>query len=202
MNGLNYEELINLLPTWGYLIMFFFMIIEGPIVTMAAAFLSSLGYFNFFAVLILSILGDIVGDIILYYSGLWGGRKFLEKIIKRFHINRNLVNKLENLFHKKGAKIIFYVKATTGLCWVTFFLAGVAKMKFKQFIFYSFLGGLFWSFFLVTIGYFFGYATEEAEKYLNNVGKIIFGLAIIFVIVLGIIRKKGAEKLLSKKKID
>ena len=41
------------------------MIIEGPIITVIGAFLASLGFFNIGIIFFLSLLGDIVGDIIL-----------------------------------------------------------------------------------------------------------------------------------------
>ncbi len=73
------QELVHLLTFWGYPIMLLLMTLEGPIVTMVAAFLSSMGYFNIFAVFGLSVLGDVLGDIVLYFIGYFGGHRALLK---------------------------------------------------------------------------------------------------------------------------
>ncbi len=65
-------EIIEKLQTGGYLVMFTMMVIEWPFVTMAAAFLASIGIFNIFIVAILGWLGDTVGDIIFFLVGRFG----------------------------------------------------------------------------------------------------------------------------------
>lgn len=172
------------------------MILEGPIVTMIAAFLASLGYFNVFIVFILSMTGDVVGDIALYYIGYFGGHRILLKVEKFLKIKESIVEKLRNKFHTNGAKIIFYVKATTGLCYITFILAGTLRMKISKFIKYSVLGGLVWSTFLVIAGYFFGYAAEQISEYIQYAGYIIFTAATIFFIGITLYKRKQAKEIL------
>ena len=53
----------------GYPLMFVAMLIEGPIVTAAATFAVVFGYFNISMIFVLSILGDIVADVIYYIIG-------------------------------------------------------------------------------------------------------------------------------------
>lgn len=196
--NLNLQDYLHIFSTWGYAVMLLLMIVEGPITTMSAAFLASLGYFNIFIVVLLSILGDVIGDILLYSFGYFGGRRALRKIEKVFKIEQNLIKRLEKFFEEKGAKTIFYVKITTGLCFITFFLAGVSKMKFKKFISFSVLGGFFWSIFLSVIGYFFGYAAEEIGAQLTITSRVIFGLFVLCVIFIMILRKKFSKKVIKE----
>ncbi len=65
-------EIIEKFQTGGYLVIFGAMVIEWPLVTMAAAFLASMGIFNIFIVAILGWLGDTVGDIIFFLVGRFG----------------------------------------------------------------------------------------------------------------------------------
>lgn len=190
------QEFMRLLPYWGYPAMLFFMTIEGPIVTIIAAFLASLGYFNVFIVFGLSVLGDVLGDIVLYFIGYFGGHRALLKAEKFLKIKESVVEKLREKFRTSGARIIFYVKATTGLCYITFILAGAVRMKMSKFVKYSVLGGLIWSSFLVIVGYFFGYAAERINEYIKYAGIIIFAGAVIFFIGLTLYKRKQAKIML------
>lgn len=182
-------ELLTLLSHWGYPSMLLIMILEGPIATLTAAFLASLGYFNVVLVFCISVIGDIIGDIILYTIGYHGGRRILLKAEKLLKVKSSLVGKMEKQFEKRGPKIIFYVKSTTGLIYITFLLAGVTRMNFKKFLYYTTLGGLVWSFVLVVLGYFFGYAAVKISSYIKYAGIGIFVLAALTLIVINLIKK-------------
>jgi membrane-associated protein len=190
------QEFMHLLPYWGYPLMLFFMVIEGPIITIVSAFLSSMGIFNVFAVFWLSIAGDVIGDIILYYIGYFGGQKILPRVERFLNINQSTVEKLKNKFHENSGKIIFYVKSTTGLSYITFITAGTLKMRFSKFTTYSILGGLIWSSSLVLLGYFFGYAADRISEYIKYAGVLIFLIALIFFIMIAVYKKKRAKEIM------
>ncbi|HEX7586074.1 MAG TPA: DedA family protein, partial [Patescibacteria group bacterium] len=155
------QQIFEFLRHYGYWIMLPLMIIEGPVATIMAAMLASLGAFNVFIVLIFSIAGDIIGDVILYGLGYKYGLGFVRHIGKYIGITEKLVLRMEKYFAQHGGKTIFAVKSTTGLCWATFVAAGIVKMDFKKFVRYSLLGGVIWSGFLVIMGYFYGFLWKE-----------------------------------------
>ncbi|MFA4817623.1 MAG: DedA family protein [Parcubacteria group bacterium] len=189
-------HILSYIKTIGYPTMLVLMIVEGPIATILAAFAASLGFFNVYFVFILSMLGDIIGDIILYTIGYAGGTQALAKAEKILKIKPEIVAKLERLFSLHGKKTIFAVKSTTGLCWITFIAAGTVRMKFREFLFGSISGGIVWSSFLVIMGYFFGYAFEQINDYIKYAGLIIFAAAAIFFIILTVYKKYQARQIL------
>jgi membrane protein DedA with SNARE-associated domain len=193
MFNLEYQEILNNLQVWGYPLMFLLMTIEGPLATLAAAFLASLGFFNVFIVLILSILGDLIADIIIYSIGLSTGKNYFKSN------NKKLIKTIKQNFEKRGEKMIFFTKITIGLSLVTFSLAGASKFSFKKFLFYSFLGGIVWSSGIVFLGYFFGKMAEMIEKYIKFSGWMIFLIAIIAVIILIVNQKKQFIKKIKNK---
>ena len=182
------------LQNYGYWFMLPIMIIEGPIATIFAATMASLGAFNPWIVLLFSIAGDMIGDILFYGAGYKWGMKFVDNIGKYLGITRKLVGKMEKYFEKHGGKTIMAVKSTTGLCWTTFVAAGIVKMDFKKFVKYSFLGGVVWSGSLVAMGYFYGYLWKEIKQYISWVGWIVFALAVISFIFISLYKKKQSEK--------
>ena len=174
------------------------MIIEGPIVTIIASMLASLGAFSWPFVLLFSILGDIIGDVLLYGAGYKWGMGFVRGFGKYMGITESLVLKMEKYFEKHGGKTIFAVKSTTGLCWATFTAAGIVKMDFKKFLKYSILGGFVWSGFLVAMGYFYGYLWKEIKEYISWAGWIIAVVAVVSFVVITLYKKKQSEHIFEK----
>lgn len=174
------------------------MIVEGPIATLIAAIMASLGAFNVFVVLFLSIAGDMIGDILLYGAGYKYGINFTRGFGRYMGITEKLVMKMEKYFTRHGGKTIFAVKSTTGLCWATFVAAGIVKMDFKKFVKYSFYGGIVWSGFLVFMGYFYGYLWREIHVYIKYIGWIIFAVAGVTFAVITIYKNKKAKKLMEE----
>ena len=194
MLGLGYQDILNSIQVWGYPLMFLLMIAEGPIVTLGAAFLASMGFFNVWIVLALSILGDIIADVVLYYIGFFS-KHGLSK--SSWFLRKNpsgILESVKNAFHKRGAQIIFFTKATTGLCYATFITAGALKINIKKFLIFSTLGGVVWSGFIVILGYFFGKIAEEIEQYIKYSGWVIFLFAVSIITLVVIYKKTAAIK--------
>ena len=63
MNSTNFFALAQWVMIHGYAFMFTGMFVEGPLITAAASFGAALGYFNLTIVAILSLLGDILADL-------------------------------------------------------------------------------------------------------------------------------------------
>lgn len=77
------EWIIALLLEYKYLIMFALMFVEGPVVSFVCAFMAAQWFFSFGIVYLLSISGDLVGDILWYRVGRlarrFGATELLEK---------------------------------------------------------------------------------------------------------------------------
>ena len=192
------QNIFQFLHHYGYAIMLPLMIIEGPVVTLLSAMMASLGAFNVWMVLTLSIAGDMIGDVVLYGLGYKYGMNFVRGFGKYIGITERLVGKMEKYFLKHGGKTIFAVKSTTGLCWATFVAAGIAKMDFKKYIKYSFYGGIVWSSFLVAMGYFYGYLWREIRDEIKYIGWIIFAVAIITFVIISIYKTRKGKKLMEE----
>jgi membrane protein DedA with SNARE-associated domain len=65
-------DTIAKLQAGGYVVMFGLMVIEGPIITLMASFLASIGLFSFPLVLLLGWMGDITGDLMYFAIGRFG----------------------------------------------------------------------------------------------------------------------------------
>jgi len=194
MPSIEYQYLLEIIAFWGYPLMFLLMIVEGPIATLGAAFMASMGFFNVFIVLALSIIGDLIADVILYGIGFFSKNGIGSKKRKVWKPKSETTKMIKEGFEKKGPQLVFFTKATIGLSAVTFILAGMTRLNFKKFLFYSLLGGIFWSSFIVALGYYFGWLAEEIEKYIKFSGWFIFLFAVLIVSTIVIYNKSKALK--------
>jgi membrane protein DedA with SNARE-associated domain len=189
------QNIFQFLQHYGYWVMLPLMIIEGPVATVIAAMLASLGAFNVFIVLLLSILGDVIGDVALYALGCRFGMGFVQYVGKYLGITEKLVLRMQEYFKEHGGKTIFAVKSTTGLSWATFTAAGIAKMDFRKFLKNSFYGGIVWSGFLVAMGYFYGYLWRDIKQYIEWIGWVIFAVAFFSIAIIAVYKNYQTKKL-------
>lgn len=198
MIDLSNPDTLSTIQAIGYPSMLILMILEGPIATILAAFSASLGFFNVYMVLLLSIAGDIIGDLMLYFIGYTGGSKALAKWEKLLKVKPATVEKIERLFSAHGKKTVFAVKSTTGLCWIAFITAGAVKMKLGDFLLASFFGGIIWSSFLVISGYFFGYAFNAINEYIQYAGILVFISVAVFFAGTTFYKKRQSQKIIQQ----
>lgn len=184
------------LRNYGYFAMFPLMIVQGSVVTVVAATLASLGVFWWPIVFVLSVLGDLIGNLVLYFLGYRWGMKFVRNFGKYLGINEKRVLKMEKYFQKHGGKTILLMKPIAGLYSVAFVAAGIVKMDFKKFVTYSVIGGIVWSSFLVAMGYFYGYLWKGTSRYLNWLGVGIAFVAIVSYVVILRYEKKHSDEFL------
>ncbi len=190
-------HLINFIQNYGYWVLYPLMVVEGPIITLIGGGLAALGILQVEIVFLLSILGDLTMDISLYYFGLHGNQRLLEWINK--HQKWKKRQKLISSFFKKhGGKVIFFVKISSGLCYITFITAGMIKMPLKKFLFFSLVGGIIWSGLLVSLGYFYGHLYQQISDKIEQAGILIFSLAIISFIFIILAKKWETTKLINR----
>jgi membrane protein DedA with SNARE-associated domain len=166
----------------GYSLMFLAMIIEGPVITAAGAFLAALGYFNLWIVLGLSILGNLIPDAAYYALGYWGREKFIDKYGKYFGLTKKKIRTIESMIHKHAGKSLLAIKmiplfATPGLV-----IAGASRMKLNKYIPWSLIITIPSSLLYLIVGYYFGAFYDRLNHYLN-IGYAIAAIVIIFSIL-------------------
>ncbi len=96
-------------------------VVEGPIVTVIAAYLAKLGYMNIWAVYGVCVLGDLIGDAMYYWIGRLGPALLPDRWLARLGMTEARKLALEGHFATKGGWTILVGKWThsAGLpsCW-------------------------------------------------------------------------------------
>lgn len=182
INYLFTNDMPSLLIHYGYFIYLPLAVIEGPIVTIVAGFLTSLGYFNALAIYILAILGDLIGDTLYYVLGRRGNEYLLAR--KKFlWINIEQLKKLKNHFDKHLGKTILLGKWTHAIGAPILIAAGMAQVSFKKYILFNIIGTAPKMLAFLIIGYYFGQAYKRIDAYFNYAAAIIFFIIILIAVI-------------------
>lgn len=176
------QALLPVIHTYGYLFVFIIMFFEGPIITYVAAFASYLGFFNPLIILLLSILGNVLPDLIYYAIGNFTKKVVLYKFFARRKIKKKKALYIEHLLKNHTGKMMLFIKVIPSLPMIGLVLAGMV-VPFKKFFKFSLLISGIYSLIFFILGFYSGKAYTIILNYFK-VGEIILGVlaALIFII--------------------
>jgi len=186
-------DIAKWLLDYRYLILFPLTVIEGPIVTVTAGLMTSLGLMNFYIVYAIVIAGDLAGDGLYYSIGRWG-RRPLERWGKFIGINNEKIRFIEGHFKDHGGKTLIAAKLSHAVGGIVLISAGIARIPFRKFIFFNFWATLPKSLVLLLIGYYFGNTYLKFQKVVDFAWLGTFAIVILLFIIYMFLRKAG-EKL-------
>jgi membrane protein DedA with SNARE-associated domain len=167
----------------GYSLMFVVMLIEGPIITAAGAFAAALGYFNLWIVFLLSVVGNLIPDLVYYAIGYWGREQFIDKYGHFFGLTKEKLLKTEQMIERHAGKSLITIKLIPLLATPGLIAAGAARMDLKKYALWSLIITIPSSLFYLILGYYFGAFYDRVNHYLNIGGYVIIGLIVIFFII-------------------
>ncbi len=180
------QDLVDLIFDWGYLGIFFLMVVESSflpfpseIVLIPAGYLASKGDMSIFMIMFSALSGSIIGALINYYLALTLGRKILQKYGKYFFIKESALEKMDKFFDKHGAISTFIGRLIPGIRQLISIPAGLSRMNLVVFLSYTTLGAGIWAFILTMLGYFIGENQELIDTYLKQIT-----VAVLFTLVL------------------
>ena len=179
--------LIQTYGTWVYLILFLIIYCEtGLVVTpflpgdsllFVAGTLAALGALEVHAVFALLVAAAFLGDNTNYWIGRYiGPRIFRSKRSRLF--NPAHLEKTQRFYDKHGGKTVILARFLPIFRTFAPFVAGIGRMVYPRFMFYSFSGSVFWIGFFVYGGYYFG----NIPFVKNNLTAFILGIIVVSIL--------------------
>jgi membrane protein DedA with SNARE-associated domain len=191
------DYLVLLIDKIGYLGVFISMFLESTfvpipseIIMLPAGIAASAGKFNLHLVIIVGIFGNLFGAIFNYYLAIYCGRPVLLKIGKYFFMREKTIIKIENFFNNHGSFSTFTGRLIPGVRHYISLPAGIARMNFKKFCFYTFAGSAIWVTILTYLGFFIGENQDQIKEYL----RLIIILCLIICLVLTLVYLKFLKR--------
>ncbi|MDX1964078.1 MAG: VTT domain-containing protein [Pirellulales bacterium] len=173
----------------GLLVGFF---LPGDSLLFACGLLAGIGVLDIWTLNITLIIAAIVGDAVNYSLGWWMGSRVYEKgnlwFIKHDHL---LAAKA--FYEKHGGPAIVLARFVPLVRTFTPFVAGVARMNYREFVWYNVAGGIGWVVSMTLAGLLLGKIPFVKE----NFEKIVYLIIILSIVpvVIGALRHRRGQKI-------
>jgi membrane protein DedA with SNARE-associated domain len=171
--------------------------LPGELILMSAALLASQNVADPWIIWSVGALGAITGDSIGYYIGHTQGDKLLKTLSRWFpkHVNPRTIKLSESVFHRHGAKTVFFGRFVAILRILAGPLAGILRMPYRRFLLANAAGGIVWSGIVVWVVYFLGVV---AEQWLHRLSWIALVIGLLLGILSSVIFRRRLEAYLEK----
>jgi membrane protein DedA with SNARE-associated domain len=126
--------------------------LPSEIIMPFSGYLVSTGEMNLWLVGLAGAVGCVIGSIVAYYVGAWGGRPFIVKYGKYILISHHDLDLADRWFQRHGDITIFVGRLLPVIRTFIAFPAGVARMNLWRFNLYTFVGSYIWSVGLAWVG--------------------------------------------------
>jgi membrane protein DedA with SNARE-associated domain len=185
------DLVLQLMESYGYAAMFICMVLENAnipvpseIVLGFAGFLISQNIFDFWTTFVVACAAGVVGSILSYWLGSYGGRPLLLKYGKYIFFNERKFNLAEKMFNKYGGIAVIICRCLPGVRTFISFPAGVARYPFGRFVLYTIIGTIPWTLLLVWAGSILGSHWRDLIQYNHEflIATVIIGIIVAVVI--------------------
>ena len=196
------EWILAIITRFGYTGIFVTMALESAAISIPSevvlpfsGFLSSRGELNFWLVVIVASLANLVGSIFIYWVGYYGGRPLLERYGKYVFLHRQEIDKMDRWLAKYQSWAAFFTRLIPALRTFSSLIIGAAKgINFAKFAVFTFLGSFIWNLLLAYAGFVAGENWDFLHPYFEKAHNVI-AAAIILIVAAFVYRhfKKGRK---------
>jgi Uncharacterized membrane-associated protein len=171
---------------FGYASVFVLMAMESMVLPVPseavmpfAGFLIAEKTFTLGQVVLVSTLGSIVGSLISYFAGYYGGMPFVKKFGRYLLLDVHELAATEKYFHKRGDITILICRFIPVVRHLISIPAGTGKMNIVKFSIFTIIGAGLWNAFLAHVGFILKSNWAEVMKYskIMDIAVVLFLLA-------------------------
>lgn len=182
---------IGLLETYKYWIVVGGALLEGEMVLILAGAAAYHGHMNLQMVMLISFLGALFHDHLLFFIG----RKYGDKIIYRQNRWQDRINKVVNLIHKYDRYFIMSFRFIYGIRTITPIVIGSSTISLRKYFSLVVISAALWSVIVSYIGYSFALALDVVlEKFARYQKYFAVALAILVSLIYVFIKWRRARK--------
>jgi len=153
--------------------------IPSEIIMPFSGYLASTGQFSLVLVTLVAAAGWLIGTHASYFLGLYGGRPLIAKYGKYILVSEEDIARGERWFARFGEVTVFIGQILPVIRNFISISAGINKIRYWQFISFTFVGASVWSFILALIGYKLGENWESIKIYFQRLDWVVIILIIL-----------------------
>jgi len=187
------QWVLSIMEKLGYLGIAFLMFLDNvfppipsEIIMPSAGYTASKGELTLIGVIMAGSAGSILAAMLLYWVGRKVPQQRLFKLTERYgkylRIKVSDLEKALDWFNKHGHRIVFFGRMIPAVRSLISLPAGMSKMPFAKFMFYSIAGTLIWTSFLAYLGFHFSQNQALMSLIMQRISTIILAIVILYVL--------------------
>lgn len=176
-------DISNVVGAWSYILLGIFVMLEGPLATLAGAVAASAGLMKPGWVFCAASVGNLSADVLWYSLGYFGKTDWILRYSKWTKITPEQVVRLEGEIHHHAPRLLLLAKLTMGFIIPALIATGMARVPLRRWFYALITGETIWTGTLVVLGYYFGRYVQTLENGIEVttlVGSLIFAAILIF----------------------
>jgi len=191
----------HFLETWGYLAVFILSFVSSMGLPVGAEVAIIYGGvlasgqiahephpLNLFAVIAVATLAEVLGSLVGYLIGYFGGRPLVDRAGKYVLLTHKDLDRAEAWFARRGEPVVLFGRFIPLLRSFVSLAAGLAEMARAKFLLFTVIGCAVWCTALTSVGYGLGSSYHRVLKAFSYAGYVAAVLVVIAVVVLFIHR--------------
>ncbi|WP_445403783.1 DedA family protein [Acinetobacter vivianii] len=187
------QWVLSIMEKLGYLGIAFLMFLDNvfppipsEIIMPSAGYTASKGELTLIGVIMAGSAGSILAAMLLYWVGRKVPQQRLFKLTERYgkylRIQVSDLEKALDWFNKHGHRIVFFGRMIPAVRSLISIPAGMSKMPFAKFMFYSIAGTLIWTSFLAYLGFHFSQNQALMSLIMQRISTIIVAIVILYLL--------------------
>ncbi|MGE0102032.1 MAG: DedA family protein [Blastocatellales bacterium] len=173
----------HLIIDYGYLILFFGVMLEGETFLILASYLAHRGYLSLPAVIGVAFLGTFLADQLFFRLGRMKGGALLARLPSL----NPAAQRARSLIERYNLILVLGFRFVYGIRTITPFVLGLADFSPGRFLVFNFTGGAIWSITLGLAGYAFGHALEilltDVRRYEMRVAAVVLIAGVGYAVI-------------------
>jgi membrane protein DedA with SNARE-associated domain len=174
VSSIDAQALVSLLSTHPYLLLFPLILVEGPLATVCAGFLISVGVMSWPLAYLLAVTADLTGDSLYYVMGRSGRHPRVHRHLARLGLTGRRLARLEGALRNDLPRTLMGAKIADIAAIPALVAAGLAKVHYGRFLAWASVATLPKTAFLMILGFVFG---AQVGPYLDPGSTAILALA-------------------------
>lgn len=184
-------EITALILAYRYWAILALSLVEAPLMSIVIGFFAATGHLNIYLAFALVVLGDFIGNSVLYVFGRWC-RPLFERIGLRLNLSPVRVKIVLDYFGKRDRRAIVISKLVHGIGFTGLIAAGSVRVPFRRFIATCVIVTVSQSAVLAIVGALSG---EAYQSFANLLGYLDIVVAAIFLLVIFFLYRRVIAKI-------
>ena len=153
--------------------------IPSEVVLPLAGFLVGRGELNLWGALVAATTGSVLGAVVLYGLGRWGGRRLVLRYGSWLRVDEHGLDRAEGWFRHYGDVLVLFARLVPVARSIVSVPAGTAKMPLVRFVVLTGVGSAVWNALLIGAGVLLGANWEVVQGWIGSYSNVVLVLSAV-----------------------